>query len=90
MRRDFAFLVDKSIEAAVVVKAAEGADKALISRVNIFDVFEGQGIPEGKKSVGVEITLTPLDRTLTEAEIDQVSARIVAEVKKAAGAELRG
>ena len=89
VQRDFAFLVDKAVDAAVVVKAAEGADKGLISRVNVFDVFEGQGIPAGKKSLGVEITLTPLDRTLTEAEIEQVSARIVAEVKKAAGAELR-
>jgi phenylalanyl-tRNA synthetase beta chain len=89
VQRDFAFLVDKATDAAVVVKAAEGADKALISRVNVFDVFEGQGIPKGKKSLGVEITLTPLDRTLTEAEIEQVSAKIVAEVKKAAGAELR-
>jgi phenylalanyl-tRNA synthetase beta chain len=90
VQRDFAFLVDKATDAAVVVKAAEGADKGLISRVNVFDVFEGQGIPSGKKSLGVEITLTPLDRTLTEAEIEQVAAKVVAEVKKAAGAELRG
>jgi phenylalanyl-tRNA synthetase beta chain len=89
VQRDFAFLVDKTVEAAVLVKAAEGADKGLISRVNVFDVFEGQGIPAGKKSLGVEITLTPLDRTLTEAEIEEVSAKIIAEVKKAAGAELR-
>ncbi len=90
VQRDFAFLVDKAVEAAVIVKAAEGADKGLISRVNVFDVFEGQGIPSGKKSLGVEITLIPLNRTLTEAEIEQVSAKVVAEVKKAAGAELRG
>ncbi len=90
VQRDFAFLVDKAVEAGAVLRAAEGAEKALISRVNVFDVFEGQGVPAGKKSLGVEITLTPLDRTLTEAEIEAVSAKIVAQVKKATGAELRG
>lgn len=90
VRRDFAFLIDKSVEAAAVLRAAEGAEKPLISRVNIFDVFEGQGVPAGKKSLGVEITLTPLDRTLTEPEIEAVCAKVVAQVKKATGAELRG
>jgi phenylalanyl-tRNA synthetase beta chain len=89
VQRDFAFLVDKAVEAGAVLRAAEGAEKGLISRVNVFDVFEGQGVPAGKKSLGVEITLTPLDRTLTEAEIEAVSAKIVAQVKKATGAELR-
>ncbi len=90
VQRDFAFLVDKAVEASAVLKAAESAEKGLISRVSIFDVFEGQGVPAGKKSLAVEITLTPLDRTLTEAEIEQVSTRIVAQVKKATGGELRG
>ncbi len=90
VQRDFAFLVDKAVEAAAVLKAAEGAEKGLISRVSVFDVFEGQGVPAGKKSLGIEVTLTPLDRTLTEAEIEQVSTKVVAQVKKATGAELRG
>jgi phenylalanyl-tRNA synthetase beta chain len=90
VRRDFAFLVDKSVEAGAVLRAAESAEKALISRVTVFDVFEGQGVPEGKKSLAIEITLTPKDRTLTEAEIEQVSGKVVAHVKKATGAELRG
>jgi phenylalanyl-tRNA synthetase beta chain len=89
VQRDFAFLADKAVEAAAVLKAAEGAEKSLISRVSIFDVFEGQGVPAGKKSLGLEITLTPLDRTLTEAEIEAVCAKVVAQVKKATGAELR-
>jgi phenylalanyl-tRNA synthetase beta chain len=71
------------------MRAAEGAEKALISRINVFDVFQGQGVPAGKKSLALEITLTPLDRTLTEAEIEAVSAKVVAQVKKATGAELR-
>ena len=90
VQRDFAFLVDKAVEAEAVLRAVEGAERALISRANIFDVFEGQGVPAGKKSLGVEITLTPLDRTLTEAEIEAVSTKVVAQVKKATGAELRG
>jgi phenylalanyl-tRNA synthetase beta chain len=90
VQRDFAFLADKSVEAGAVLRAAEGAEKTLISRVSVFDVFEGQGVPQGKKSLGVEITLTPLGRTLTEAEIEEVSAKVVAQVKKATGAELRG
>ncbi len=90
VQRDFAFLVDKDVEAASVLKAVEAADRVLITRVNVFDVFDGQGVPDGKKSLGIEITLTPLDRTLTEAEIEEVSAKVVSQVKKTAGAELRG
>ena len=89
VQRDFAFLVDKAVEASEVVRAAEGAEKSLISRISVFDVFEGQGVPPGKKSLAIEITLTPLDRTLTEAEIEQVSERIVSQVRKATGGELR-
>lgn len=89
VRRDFAFIVDNAVAAAAVMRAAEGAEKSLISRINVFDVFQGQGVPAGKKSLGLEITLTPLDRTLTEAEIEAVSAKVVAQVKKATGAELR-
>ncbi len=89
MQRDFAFIVDKAVDAASVIRAAEGAEKSLISRVSVFDVFEGQGVPQGKKSLALEITLTPLDRTLTEAEIEAVSAKVVALVKKTTGAELR-
>jgi phenylalanyl-tRNA synthetase beta chain len=90
VKRDFAFLADKAVEAAAVLRAAEGADKCLISRVSIFDIFEGQGVPEGKKSLAVEITLTPLQGTLTDAEIEAVSAKVIAQVKRATGAELRG
>jgi phenylalanyl-tRNA synthetase beta chain len=89
VKRDFAFLADRAVEAAAVLRAAEGADKGLISRVSVFDVFEGQGVPDGKKSLGVEITLTPLKGTLTDAEIEEVSAKVVVQVKKATGAELR-
>ena len=89
MQRDFAFIAGKAVDAASVLRAAEGAEKSLISRVRLFDVFEGPGVPAGMKSLGLEITLTPLDRTLTEAEIEAVSEKVVAQVKKATGAELR-
>jgi phenylalanyl-tRNA synthetase beta chain len=90
VRRDFAFLVDRDVAAGDVVRAASGADRALIADVNVFDVFTGQGVPEGKKSVAIEVTLQPRDKTLTDAEIDAVAEKVVAAVVKATGGELRG
>ena len=87
--RDFAFVMDRAVTGASVLKAARGADKTLISDVGIFDVFEGSHVGEGRKSVGIEVTLQPRDRTLTEEEIDKVSAAVVAAVTKATGGELR-
>jgi phenylalanyl-tRNA synthetase beta chain len=90
VRRDFAFLVDRDTAAGDVVRAAAGADRALISEVGVFDVFTGKGVPEGKKSLAIEVTLQPKDRTLTDAEIEAVAAAVVAAVRKATGGELRG
>lgn len=89
LSRDFAFLVDRDVTAAAILKAARGADKALITDVTVFDVFEGKGIAEGKKSVGLAVTLQPADKTLTDEEIDKVSAAVVAAVSKATGGVLR-
>jgi phenylalanyl-tRNA synthetase beta chain len=88
LTRDFAFLVDRAVPAATLVKAARGADKTLIAGVEVFDLFEGEALG-GQKSVGLAITLQPLDHTLAEAEIEAVSARIVAAVEKASGGRLR-
>ncbi len=88
--RDFAFLLDQDVAAADVVRAASSADRALIANVGVFDVFVGRGVPEGKKSLGIEVTLQPRDKTLTDAEIEAVSSKIVAAVIKATGGELRG
>ncbi len=88
--RDFAFLVDADVAAADVVRAAQSADRALIAQVGVFDVFTGQGVPQGKKSLAIEVTLQPREKTLTDAEIDAVAAKIVAAVHKATGGELRG
>jgi phenylalanyl-tRNA synthetase beta chain len=91
VRRDFAFVLDKSVPAGDVVKAASGADKALISQVAVFDVFEGGALAaEGKKSIAIEVTLQPILETLTEKDIEAVSQKIIADVKKATGGEIRG
>ena len=87
--RDFAFLVDAETDAAVLVRAASSADRALISSVNVFDEFTGQGVPEGKKSLAIEVVLQPRDKTLTDEEIDAVAEKVVAGVAKATGGTLR-
>lgn len=90
VRRDFAFLLDANVPAGDVVKAALAADKALITGVSVFDVFTGGAMPAGKKSLAIEVTLQPKERTLTDAEIETVAGKVVAEVKKATGGEIRG
>ena len=89
LTRDFAFVLDRAVPAATLLKAARGADKALIADVSVFDVFEGRGVPEGKKSVGIAVILQPQEHTLTEPEIEKVSGAIVAAVTKATGGTLR-
>ena len=90
VRRDFAFLVDEGVAAGDVLRAARGADKTLIADVALFDIYAGKGIEDGKKSLAIEVTLQPVDTTLTDAEIDGVAAQIVAAVTKATGGTLRG
>jgi len=89
VERDFAFLVDAKVAAAEIVKAASSVDRALIENVAVFDVYEGQGIESGKKSLAVAVRLQPRDRTLTEPEIEAVAAKIVGAVTKATGAKQR-
>jgi len=91
VRRDFAFVLDKNVAAADVVRAASGVDKALIANVSVFDVFEGGSLAaEGKKSLAIEVTLQPSSETLTDKAIEAVAEKIVASVKKATGGEVRG
>ncbi|MDJ0513772.1 MAG: phenylalanine--tRNA ligase subunit beta [Methyloceanibacter sp.] len=87
--RDFAFLVDADTDARTLVRAASGADKKLISDVSVFDEFTGQGVPDGKKSLAIEVTLQPRDKTLTDEEIDAVAEKVVTGVAKATGGTLR-
>ncbi len=88
--RDFAFVVDRSIAAGDMVKSAQGAERTLISDVSVFDIYEGDKIDPGKKSVALAVTLQPTERTLTDAEIEAVAAKITAEMAKRYGATLRG
>jgi phenylalanyl-tRNA synthetase beta chain len=89
VRRDFAFVVPAEVPADKLIRAARAADNALIESVSVFDVFTGGAIGAGRKSVALEVTLQPPDRTLTEDEIEKVSAAIVAAVRSATGGELR-
>jgi phenylalanyl-tRNA synthetase beta chain len=88
--RDFAFIVDRSVKAADIVRAAQGADKKLITGVTVFDVYEGKGIDPDKKSLAIAVTMQPREKTLTDQEIDAVAAKIVDEVTKKTGGTLRG
>ncbi len=89
VERDFAFVVDTKVTADDVLKAARGADRVLIERADLFDVYEGKGVPEGKKSLAISVRLQPKDKTLTDVEIEAVAQKIVAAVTKATGAALR-
>jgi phenylalanyl-tRNA synthetase beta chain len=89
VRRDFAFVVERGVKAVDVVRAAAGVDRKLISSVNVFDVYEGPGIEPGKKSIAIEVTLQPRERTMTDAEIEALAAKIVAEVGRRTGGTLR-
>ena len=87
--RDFAFVVDRDVPAANVLRAARNADKTLITDVELFDLFEGSHVGEGKKSLAIAVTLQPRDKTLTDEAIEKVSDSIVAAVGKATGGLLR-
>ena len=88
--RDFAFVVARDVKAADIVRAAQNVDRKLIVSVNVFDVYEGTGIEPGKKSIAIAVTLQPRDKTMTDAEIEALGAKIVAEVGKRTGGVLRG
>ena len=90
VERDLAFVVDANVRACDILKAAQSAERSLVSDIRVFDVYRGKGLPEGAKSVAINVTLQPRERTLTEAEIDAAMAKIVAEVSKKTGATLRG
>jgi phenylalanyl-tRNA synthetase beta chain len=87
--RDFAFVVDASVKAGDIVRAAQNVDRKLIASVTVFDVYEGKGIEPGKKSVAVAVVIQPREKTMTDEEIDALAARIVAEVSKRTGGVLR-
>ena len=89
VERDFAFIVDRDLPAETLLRAARGVDRKLVSEIRLFDVYEGKGLPDGKKSLAISVALQPQDSTLTDSEIDAFSQRLVAAVEKATGGALR-
>ncbi|MDE2065532.1 MAG: phenylalanine--tRNA ligase subunit beta, partial [Bradyrhizobium sp.] len=87
--RDFAFIVDRTVKAGDILRAAQSVDRKLVTGVTVFDVYEGKGIEDGKKSVAIAVTIQPREKTMTDQEIDAVAAKIVAEVNKKTGGVLR-
>ena len=90
VKRDFAFVVDKDVEAAALMRAASAADRKLVTGVRVFDVFEGAALGEGRKSVAIEVAIQPLERTLTDEDFEALAAKIVDNVAKQTGGALRG
>ncbi len=89
VRRDFAFLVDAATPADAVLRAARGAERTLVAGVSLFDRYAGDKVEAGRVSVGIEVVFQPRERTLTDAEIEAASAKVVAAVGKATGGVLR-
>jgi phenylalanyl-tRNA synthetase beta chain len=89
VERDFAFVVDRNVKAADIVRAAQSVDRKLIAGVTVFDVYEGTGIEPGKKSIAIAVTIQPRERTMTDDEIEALAAKIVGEVGKRTGGVLR-
>jgi phenylalanyl-tRNA synthetase beta chain len=87
--RDFAYLVPDALPAGDLVRAVRGADKGLIASARLFDRFTGQGVPDGQKSLAVEVTLQPTDKSFTDEDLSAISGRVVAAAAKLGGS-LRG
>jgi phenylalanyl-tRNA synthetase beta chain len=90
VERDFAFLVDATTPADDVLRAVRSADKILIENASVFDIYSGKGVPEGKTSLALSVRIAPQERTLTEADLSELSARIVTAVQVKTGGSLRG
>jgi phenylalanyl-tRNA synthetase beta chain len=89
VERDFAFEVDVETSAESLIRAIRSSDKKLITDVSIFDIYQGEKMAEGRKSVALSVRLQPSDRTLTEEEIEAVAAKIISNVQKTTGGSLR-
>lgn len=90
VHRDFAFIVDEAVPAGDVIKSVKSAERTLISNVDLFDVYRGKGVEDGRKSLALAVTLQPTDATMTDDEIDAVADKIVSAVAKQNGGTLRG
>ena len=89
MVRDFAFVIDEKYSSSEIIALIKKIDKQLIKAVKIFDVYQGDNIDTGKKSIAFSITLEPKDKTLSENNIEQVSKKIISKIQESTGATLR-
>ncbi|TIT91190.1 MAG: phenylalanine--tRNA ligase subunit beta, partial [Mesorhizobium sp.] len=89
VKRDFAFVVDRSVEAGALARAALAADKKLVTGVSVFDVFEGAALGAAKKSIAIEVSIQPVEKTLTDEDFEALAKRIVENVNKQTGGVLR-
>ena len=89
VKRDFAFVVERTVEAGTLVRAALAADKKLVTGVSVFDVFEGASLGEAKKSIAIEVSIQPVEKTLTDEDFEALAKRIVEKVNKQTGGVLR-
>ncbi len=87
--RDFAFVIDEKYSSGEIINLVKEVDKELIKNVKIFDVYQGDNIESGKKSIAFNVTLEPKDKTLSDNEIEKVSKKIISTVEKSTGAKLR-
>ena len=87
--RDFAFVIDEKYSSGEIISLVKKIDKELIKNVRIFDVYQGDNIASGKKSIAFNVTLEPKDKTLSDNEIEEVSKKIISTVQEATGATLR-
>ena len=90
IERDFAFVVDRELPVETLLRAARSVDRKLVAEIRLFDIYEGAGLPEGKRSLAITVVLQPQERTLTDAEIEGFSKRLITEIEKATGGQLRG
>jgi phenylalanyl-tRNA synthetase beta chain len=90
LRRDFAFLLPADMPVETLLRAAKGAERNIITNVALFDRYQGKGVPEGQVSLAIAVTLQPTEKSFSEAELEGISAKIVAEVAKKTGGVLRG
>jgi phenylalanyl-tRNA synthetase beta chain len=89
VERDLAFIVAEGARAGDILSAAQSAERTLVSNVDVFDIYQGKGLPDGTKSIAIVVTLQPRERTLTDAEIEAAVTKIVTEVSRKTGATLR-
>ena len=90
VHRDFAFVVDQAVAAGDLLRAVKSGGGKLVADVSLFDVYQGKGVEDGKKSLAISVTLQPVEATLTDEEIEKIATDITASVAKRTGGVLRG